>query len=222
MSAPTIYVPRDAFGQFKVKELADNDFALQSDFPTTLLSREMHVILFYDPDGIEPEILELWDEVARRVSGPVIAAVNMSSRREVMKAFLDVQTDFDNAFNAYTGFQSPTIRVCRKRQPQGVENGGVSIDALVGWISTLAWKPGYRDLDAYPNSDYQGPGPSAYFEGEEGDEQSQEEEEEEEINRDPLDEDEEVDSNGELLREEPRPIADPGFLGPPRPGFSRK
>lgn len=208
MSAPTIYVPRDAFGQFKVKELSDNDFALQSDFPTTLLSREMHVILFYDPDGIEPEILSLWDDVARRVAGPVIAGVNMSSRREVMKAFLDTQSDFDNAFNAYTGFQSPTILVYRKRQPQAFYNGELSLDALVGWISSLAWKPGYRELDAYQDRDYQGPGPIQYF-GEENQEFQEESEQEE---REFFDEEEEIDSNGELLREEPKPLDDPGFL----------
>lgn len=217
MSAPVIYAPSDAFGQFRVKELSESDFALRSETPTALMSSDMTVILFYEPNGIDPQILGLWDEIARRIGGATIAAVNMSSRREVMKAFFDVQADFDNPFNAYTGFISPSIIVYRKRWPQAFYNGELSEDAVVAWISQLAWKPGYRELDAYQTSELQGPGPSTYFgtgnvlDGDDG-EEGEEGDEEESLEPEDFYEEPQKDSEGRLLRREPMPIADPGFL----------
>lgn len=161
-----IFLPSDAYGQFNVKEMSESDFALQSATPTAIKDQACHIILFYEPSSTDPVLIEMWAEIARNIGGPVIAAVNTSARREIMAAFFKVQGDFDDPFNAYTGFKYPSILAYRKRWPQAFYNGELSYDAIVGWIKTLACKPGYRELDAFDNANFLSAGSLSYPTGE--------------------------------------------------------
>lgn len=145
MSGERIITPADAFGQFRVKELSERDFSLQSATPTALLSPKCHVVLFYEPYSTDPELINLWQRIASDVAGPVIGAVNTSARTEVMEAFMNVGADLDNPLNPYSGFGVPSIIVYRSRWPQAFYNGQLSYDAIKKWIMVLACKPGYRE-----------------------------------------------------------------------------
>ncbi len=145
MSGERILTSADAFGQFRVKELAERDFSLGSASPTALVSPKCHVVLFYEPYSTDPEMINIWQRIASDVAGPVIAAVNTSSRSEVMSAFMDVGADLDNPLNPFSGFGPTTIIVYRSRWPQAFYNGQLSYDAIKKWIMVLACKPGYRE-----------------------------------------------------------------------------
>jgi hypothetical protein len=145
MSGERIIVSADAFGQFRVRELSERDFALSSSTPIALLSPKCHIVLFYEPVSVDPALIELWQRISADVAGPVIAAVNTSARTEVMEAFMNVGADLDNPLNQFSGFGNPTILVYRSRWPQAFYNGQLSYDAIKKWIIVLACKPGYRE-----------------------------------------------------------------------------
>lgn len=145
MSGERILTYSDAFGQFRVRELAERDFALGSSTPIALMSPKCHIVLFYEPTSVDPELINLWQRIASDVAGPVIAAVNTSARTEVMEAFMNVSADLDNPLNQFSGFSPPTIIVYRSRWPQAFYNGQLSYDAIKKWIIVLACKPGYRE-----------------------------------------------------------------------------
>ena len=163
MSGEIIYTDSDAFGQFNVHEMSESEWALESATPTAIKDPRCHIILFYEPNGTDPALMDIWREIARNIGGPVIAAVNTSARRDIMAAFFKVQGDLNDPFNVYTGFRTPSILVYRSRWPQAFYNGELSYDALVAWITNLACKPGYRELDAYNTNTLVGPGPSTYY-----------------------------------------------------------
>lgn len=145
MSGERIVTSADAFGQFRVKELAERDFSLSSATPTALVSTKCHIVLFYEPYSTDPELINIWQRIAADVAGPVIAGVNTSARTEVMEAFMNVAADLDNPLNPFTSFGPPTIIVYRNRWPQAFYNGQLSYDAIKKWIMVLACKPGYRE-----------------------------------------------------------------------------
>lgn len=145
MSGQYIAVSPDAFGQFRVKELNESDFWLASATPTALKSGKCHIILFYEPTSVDPELINIWNRLAQTIAGPVIAAVNTSARGEIMDAFMAVGSDVDNPLYDFTGFGVPTIIVYRNRWPQAFYNGELSYDAIKKWISVLACKPGYKE-----------------------------------------------------------------------------
>ena len=163
MSGEPIYAPSDAFGQFRVKEMVESDFALRSATPIAINDPHCHIILFYEPSSVDPLVLDIWDQLARNIGGPTIAAVNTTARREVMAAFFKVQADFDDPFNAFSKFDTPAIIVYRKRWPQAFYNGQISYDALRGWITKMACVPGYRELNAFAAAAVIGPGDISYF-----------------------------------------------------------
>lgn len=104
MSGERIVTSADAFGQFRVRELAERDFNLASATPISLVSPKCHIVLFYEPFSTDPELISLWQRIAADVAGPVIAAVNTSARTEVMEAFMTVGADLDNPLNPFSGF----------------------------------------------------------------------------------------------------------------------
>lgn len=154
MSGEMIITSRDAFGQFRVKELTERDFSLQSATPTALLSPKCHIVLFYESSSTSIDLITLWNNIAQTIAGPIVCAVNTSSRTEIMSAFMDVGADLDNPLNPFTGFSPPVIIVYRSRWPQAFYNGQLSYDAIKKWIMVLACKPGYRE----PYSLYHGVG----------------------------------------------------------------
>jgi hypothetical protein len=175
MSGEAIYAPSDAFGQFRVKEMSESDFALESATPIALKDPSCHILLFYEPSSTDPRMLNIWEKLARDIGGPVIGAVNTTARREVMAAFFRVKGDLDDPFNAFTSIKTPTIMVYRSRWPQAFYNGQLSYDAIRGWITTLACKPGYRELNAYDSTILIGPGNISYFPPQQEEQNEQEE-----------------------------------------------
>ena len=145
MNAARLSVNADLFGQFKVKELSEGDFWLGSATPTSLKSAKPHIVLFYEPMSVDPDLIDIWQSLAQSIAGPVIAAVNVSARGEVMDAFQAVGADVDNPLYDFTGFGYPTIIVYRSRWPQAYYNGELSFDAIKKWILVLATKPGYKE-----------------------------------------------------------------------------
>jgi len=154
MSGQQITISADAFGQFNVKELNEGDFWLwvgpntPSATPTAIRDTRCHIILFYEPESLDPALYDIWRRLAQAIAGPVVAAVNTSARREIMNAFSAVGADLDNPLNAYVISGVPTILVYRSRWPQAYYNGELSYDALKKWVITLACRPGYREPDS--------------------------------------------------------------------------
>lgn len=148
MSGQRINISADSFGQFRVKELSESEFFLGSATPTALKSGKCHIILFYEPSSVDPDLIDIWSDLARTLAGPVIAAVNTSARGEIMDAFMAVEADIDNPLNEFTGFGVPTILVYRNRWPQAFYNGELSYDAIKKWILTLACRPGYKERES--------------------------------------------------------------------------
>lgn len=145
MSGEPILASPDAFGQFRVKEMREDDFWLGASTPTSLKSPKCHILLFYEPTSTDRDLLTIWSMLAQTVAGPVIGAVNTSARGEIMDAFMSVSADPDNPLNDFSGFGIPTILVYRNRWPQAFYNGELSYDAIKKWILVLACKPGYKE-----------------------------------------------------------------------------
>ena len=145
MDPARIAISADLFGQFKVKELSEGDFWLGSATPTALKSGKPHIVLFYEPISVDLGCLRIIKKITQSIAGPVIAAVNVSARGEVMDAFQAVGADIDNPLYDFTGFGYPTVIAYRSRWPQAFYNGELSFDALEKWILVLATKPGYKE-----------------------------------------------------------------------------
>jgi len=144
----SIIISPDQFGQFKVKEMTEGDYFLGSATPLALKSPKCHIILFYEPASTDPQLIEIWNNIAQTTGGPVIAAVNTSARTEIMEAYLSTASDIDNPLNDFAISGLPTILVYRNRWPQAFYNGELSYDAIKKWILVLACKPGYRERDS--------------------------------------------------------------------------
>jgi len=147
MSGQQIVVAPDQFGLFRVHEMRENEWYLGSATPTSIKSLKAHIILFYEPQTVDPALIDIWNLLAQTVAGPVIAAVNMSARAEVMDAFMAVQADVDNPLWPFTGFNPPAIIAYRNRWPQAFYpyDLALSYNSIKLWISKLACKPGYRN-----------------------------------------------------------------------------
>jgi len=143
-----VVVSPDQFGQFKVREMTESDFFLGSATPTALKSPKCHILLFYEPATVDPNLIDIWNYLAQTIGGPVIGAVNVSARTEIMDAFFATAQDPDHPLNDYTISGVPTILVYRNRWPQAFYNGELSYDALHKWILVLACKPGYKERDS--------------------------------------------------------------------------
>jgi hypothetical protein len=114
-----------------------------------LKNPKCHILLFYEPSSTDPGIIDIWNSIARSVAGPVIGAVNVSARAEIMDAFLSVSMDPDNPLNNYAINGVPTVLVFRNRFPQAFYNGPWSYNSLKKWIFTLACRPGYREANQF-------------------------------------------------------------------------
>jgi len=156
MSGQQIVALPDVFGQFKVVELNSSDFWIGNNpmtqkpyaTPTALRITKCVIILFYEPISTEPEMIDIWNQLAQDVAGPVIAAVNTSARTEIMNAFYETSRNPDHILNNFSIEGTPTIIVYRMGWPQAYYNGELSYDALKKWIMILACKPGYREPDS--------------------------------------------------------------------------
>jgi hypothetical protein len=145
MSGQRIAINADSFGQFRVKEMSESDWFLGSATSIAIKSQKPHIILFYEPSSVDPDLIDIFNDLARTIAGAVIASVNTSARGEIMDAFLSTSMDLDNPLYDFSGFGVPTILVYRNRWPQAFYNGEWSYNAIKKWITTLACKVGYRE-----------------------------------------------------------------------------
>lgn len=156
MSGEQIVALPDLFGQFKVVEMSVSHFWIGNNpltqqpyaTPTALRVTKCVIILFYEPISTDPEMIDIWNQIAQDVAGPTIAAVNTSSKTEIMNAFFETGNNPDHPLNNFSIQGTPTILVYRSGWPQAFYNGELSYDAIKKWILILACKPGYREPDS--------------------------------------------------------------------------
>lgn len=148
MLVPEIELSSDLFAFNQVKELRLEDFWLGSRTPTALRDTGVVIVLFYNTsDPASLGLAKIWAQLAQSISGITMAAVNVSTRREIMEAFFDVGRDLDNPLNKYEIRGVPTILAYRAGWPKAYYNGEKSKAAIENWIFVLARQPGYEEPD---------------------------------------------------------------------------
>lgn len=134
------------FAQQAVERLRSSDFALDTPSRVGLRQRrECILVLFYTENIESRRIIPIWAEAATQVAGPVFAAVNLLSDRDVASAFTSLQSDPNNPFH-WAGLQGiPFILVYRDGWPVAVYNGERAVQPLVDYALTLACQATYRE-----------------------------------------------------------------------------
>ncbi len=145
----------DLFQTFRVRELDNEDFYLNSAERIALNSTGCSGILFYMPRNPTSRALRtIWNRLSEDLSGVNFYAVNASRRGRIMEAFQKVASDEEHPLHLYQLRGFPTILVYREGSepgiswPQAFYNGELSYEALLNYFITLACLSGHREFPA--------------------------------------------------------------------------
>lgn len=134
----------------EVRDLQNEDFALNTTDGITLYASGCSMLLFYDQSPLSKELMEIWLELADIHSGVNFYGVDFTRRRNIMKRFSEIKNSPNHMFNRYTSKSVPFILVYREDEPnisypQAFYNGEFSTSALNDFVMTLACEAGYNE-----------------------------------------------------------------------------
>lgn len=141
----------DLFDTSTVKELNNEDFALESTEGLTLFAEGCSVVLFYSKDVKSRSMRDIWYDLSSQFPDVRFFGVNLSERRDIAKRIGQVRNDANHIYNKFTLAKVPYIIVYRESQdhkvsyPQAFYNGPLTTEDIANWIVDLACQPGYTD-----------------------------------------------------------------------------
>jgi len=139
-------VQRLTFSSETVKRLTAADFDIESKEMITLKYDDCILVLFHVENSESYQLADIWALAAQQVAGPIFAAINMLSERQVAEAFTRLKSDGNNPLHWAALRQYPYILVYRKKWPVAVYNGPREVQALIDYSLTLACEAGYYEI----------------------------------------------------------------------------
>ena len=143
----------DLFATYRVRELDNEDFYLNSAERIALRASGCSGLLFYMPRNPTSRAMRnIWNRLSEDLAGVNFFAVNASRRGRIMEAFQKVASDEEHPFHLYQLRGFPTILVYREGSepgiswPQAFYNSDLSYEALLNYFLTLACTSGYREF----------------------------------------------------------------------------
>lgn len=141
----------DAFSSERVRELQNEDFALESTEGLTLFAEGCSIVLFYNNNAASAGLIEIWGSLSEEFLEYNFFGVNLSQRRDIAKRIGSIRNDANHMFNKFTLAKAPYIIVYRESNdpkvsyPQAFYNGVYSTEELANWISDYGSQPGYNE-----------------------------------------------------------------------------
>ena len=90
----------DLFRTFRVRELDNEDFILNSEARIALRSKGCSAVLFYNPRNDTSKGLKvIWNELSETLAGVNFFSVNTSRRTDIMRAFSEVRQQLNHPLN---------------------------------------------------------------------------------------------------------------------------
>tara|TARA_R110001632_G_scaffold200941_5_gene323674 strand:- start:698 stop:1393 length:696 start_codon:yes stop_codon:yes gene_type:complete len=141
---------RNNFRKKLVRDLQNEDFALNTTDGITLYAKGCSVVLFYDQTKLSYELTGIWVDLAEIHSGVNFYGVDFNKRTQIMERFTQIRGSPNHWANRYTSRGVPFILVYREDEPgisypQAFYNGELSTADLSNWIMTLACEAGYNE-----------------------------------------------------------------------------
>jgi hypothetical protein len=138
-------VQQTLFAQESVKQLKEQDFALDSREQIRLTYNDCILILFYVENTESRDLAKIWSTAASQVAGPIFAACNLMSEKRVAAAFNNISGDSNHPLNWAGLRQLPFILVYRQGWPQAFYNGERVVGSIIDYSLTLACVPKYTE-----------------------------------------------------------------------------
>lgn len=141
----------DAFSSERVRELQNEDFALDSTEGITLFAEGCSIVLFYNNNATSAGLIEIWADLSAQFLEYNFFGVNLSQRRDIARRIGSIRNDLNHMFNKFTLAKAPYIIVYRESNdpkvsyPQAFYNGVYSTEDLANWISENGCQPGYTE-----------------------------------------------------------------------------
>lgn len=132
--------------RYRVKNLNDQDFILDSKTPMACTWEDCMMVLFYNPTNVESlDLMPVWEEAARVSSATTFASVNMIRSPGIAKAIVSTIRNPDNPLHDFGPRGYPTIIVYRAGWPQGYYNGSRTVQQLVEFSTVMACDTGFHE-----------------------------------------------------------------------------
>jgi hypothetical protein len=149
-----------AFSSERVRELQNEDFALDSTEGMTLFAEGCSIVLFYNNNATSEGLMEIWADLSAQFLDVNFFGVNLTQRRDIAKRIGQIRNDANHMFNKFTLAKAPYIIAYRESNdpkvsyPQAFYNGIYSTEELANWISEYGCQPGYTE---YVSDTYDAP-----------------------------------------------------------------
>lgn len=141
----------DFFSSERVRELQNEDFALESTEGLTLFAEGCSVVLFYNNNAMSAGLAEIWGDLSSQFTDVNFFGVNLAQRRDIARRIGSIRNDANHMFNKFTLAKAPYIITYRESAdpkvsyPQAFYNGIYESQQIADWISDLACQPGYTE-----------------------------------------------------------------------------
>jgi hypothetical protein len=141
----------DLFSSERVRELQNEDFALESTEGLTLFAEGCSVVLFYNNSPSSAGLAEIWGDLSAQFTDVNFFGVNLAQRRDIAKRIGSIRNDANHMFNKFTLAKAPYIITYRESAdpkvsyPQAFYNGVYETQSIADWIADYACQPGYTE-----------------------------------------------------------------------------
>lgn len=149
----------DLFSSERVRELHNEDFALDSTEGLTLFAEGCTLVLFYNNNATSKGLAEIWADLSAEFTDVNFFGVNLAQRRDISKRIGQIRNDPNHMFNKFTLARAPYIIAYRESldpqvsYPQAFYNGEYETEEIANWIADSACQPGYTEFVSDTNDD---------------------------------------------------------------------
>jgi hypothetical protein len=142
----------DYFSSARVRELQNEDFALESTEGLTLFAEGCSIVLFYNNSSTSAGLAEIWADLSAEFTDVNFFGVNLMQRRDIAKRIGGIRNDVNHMFNKFTLARPPYILAYRESldpqisYPQAFYNGAYDTQSIAEWISEVGCQPGETEF----------------------------------------------------------------------------
>jgi hypothetical protein len=141
----------DYFASQRVRELQNEDLALDTTEGLTLFAEGCSLVLFYGNNETSEALAEIWSDLSSQFLDVNFFGINLGQRRFIAERIGQIRNDLNHIYNKFTMAKTPYIIAYRESSnpkisyPQAFYNGIYETEAIANWISDYACIPGYNE-----------------------------------------------------------------------------